>query len=290
MNFLFWETHGNHKKINNKMNKKLNYILVAASTLLATSTFAAEPCKAYVKLDLGYSLSSGTKAYGPALVENNGTLVGYQAYSSLDVDQRGMIGDLAVGYAFNDAMRAEVSFDFKPNMKSYADTYAVQSQQLGGSARLLYDFNNNTSVTPFVFGGLGALNIKPTVKPFLTQDLRKDGTPYVAQINLDGSLKQDANNNIFTYSSLNMPSKTVMTYQTGFGLAFKASEEVSIDLTYGLGGQTSYQTLVNTAVFAVAPGDTINELNANGTVEKFQQIKFKNQMDQSLTLGVRFTM
>ena len=49
------------------MNKKFSYLVVAAGALLATTSFAAEPCKAYVKLDLGYNFSSGTRAYGPAL-------------------------------------------------------------------------------------------------------------------------------------------------------------------------------------------------------------------------------
>jgi len=275
------------------MNKK-NFLLIAISSLVATYSFAAEPCKAYVRLDLGYGLSSGTKAYGTQFEDNNGTLVKSESYSSLDQDERGMIGDLAVGYAFNDAMRAEVSFDFKPKMLAYGQTYKVETQQLGGSARLLYDFNNNTPVTPFVFGGLGAIDIKPTIKPFITSDLSGDGKPYITKIldtpGQEGQLEKDDSNKIATYSALNMPSKTVMTYQAGFGLAFKASEQVAIDFIYGLGGKTNYQVLVNTGTFAIKEDQEITEANAGASVERFKQLQFKNQLDQSFTLGVRFTM
>ena len=271
------------------MNKKLNFVLVAASALLATASFAAEPCKAYVRLDLGYGMASGTRAYGPAFNNNNGAIASYQYDAGLDKDQRGMVGDVAVGYAFNDAMRGEVSFDFKPQMTAHSYTFGVQTQELGGSAKVLYDFNNNTPVTPFLFGGLGATNIKSKLKPYNATMFKSNGQPYLGQINSDGSIKQDANGNVFTYSSLNMPSKTVMTYQAGFGLAFKASEQVSLDLTYGLGGKTNYQVLVNTATLSVPAGQAVTEANASDEA-RFKQIKFKNQMDQSLTLGVRFTM
>lgn len=271
------------------MNKKLNYFLVAASTLLSTASFAAEPCKAYVRLDLGYGLASGTKAYGPAFYKNADTLVAYQYSAGLDRDQYGMVGDLAVGYAFNDAMRAEVSFDFKPKMIAKAYSFKVETEEYGGTARVLYDFNNNTSITPFVFGGLGAINIKPKIKPHAAQMFGAEGTPYIGTINDDGSLIKDADGNIITHSSLTMSSKTVMTYQAGFGLAFKATDDISIDLTYGLGGKTDYKVLNNVATLVVPSNTPIKEEN-NVDKNRFKEIKFKNQMDQSLTLGVRFTM
>ena len=274
-----------------KINKKLHFIIVALNALVATSSFAATPCKAYVRLDLGYSMTSGTRAYGPSLYYPTGStnLVPYDTAFSPDLDERGMIGDLALGYAFNDAMRGEVSFDFRPKMQTSAPHFSVENQEYGGSAKVLYDFNNNTSVTPFLFGGLGALNIKSKIYPYIHRDEEHLGTPYIGRINSDGSFITDNNTPPIplTYTSLSMPAQTVMTYQAGFGLAFKASEEVSIDCTYGLGGKTNYQVLVNTATLLVSEGDT---LDIDTPSERYKQLKFKNQMDQSLTLGLRFTM
>lgn len=270
------------------MNKKLNYFLVAASTLITTASFAAEPCKAYVRLDLGYGLAGGTKAHGPAFHDNvDGALVEYQYDAGLDRDQHGMIGDLAVGYAFNDAMRAEVSFDFKPKMIAKAYSFKVETEEYGGTARVLYDFNNNTSVTPFVFGGLGAVNIKPKIKPHVAQMFGDLGTAYIGKINDDGTTVKDADGNIPTYSSIKMSSKTVMTYQAGFGLAFKATDDISIDLTYGLGGKTDYKVLNNVATLI---GEKDKPVKEEEVQDRFKEIKFKNQLDQSLTLGVRFTL
>jgi opacity protein-like surface antigen len=203
------------------------------------------------------------------------------------MDERGMIGDVAVGYTFNDTMRAEISFDFKPKMQTKMNHFIVQTEQYGGSAKALYDFNNNTSVTPFVFGGLGALNIKPKIYPYLIKDVAYLGKPYLAQINADGELIKGSDGTVSTYGSLTMPSKTVMTYQAGFGLAFKASDDISIDCTYGLGGKTNYQVLVNTAALVVQTDEAIND---DILSEKLKQIKIKNPMDQSLTVGIRFTM
>jgi opacity protein-like surface antigen len=272
------------------MNKKLYSIIVAFSSLIATSSFAATPCKAYIKLDLGYGMTSGTKAYGPSAYKNEfATIVPYQTSFAPYMDERGMIGDVAVGYAFNDAMRGEISFDFKPKMQTKMPNFILQTQEYGGSAKALYDFNNNTSVTPFVFGGLGALNIKPKIYPYISMDESYLGKPYLAKIDADSKLIAGSDGTtVSTYGSLTMPSKTVMTYQAGFGLAFKASDAVSIDCTYGLGGKTNYQVLVNTATLAVPAGDTID--NDVEYSERFKQIKIKNQMDQSLTLGIRFTM
>jgi opacity protein-like surface antigen len=271
------------------MNKKFNFALVAFSTLLTTLSFAAEPCKAYVRVDMGYGFASGTKAKGPALHKNGDKDIEYQYNAGLDKDQRGMVGDIAVGYAFNDAMRGEVSFDFKPKMTAKAYNFKVETEEYGGSAKVLYDFNNNTSVTPFVFGGLGAMSIKPKVKPHTAVMLGTFGTPYLGQINNDNTLMKEADGKIKTFPSIKMSSKTVMTYQAGFGLAFKATEDISIDLTYGLGGKTDYRVLNNVATLVVPKDVEIKE--ENGVVkDKLKEIKFKNQLDQSLTLGIRFTI
>ncbi len=274
-----------------QMLKSLTIFFISLASL---SAHAAEGCKAYVRLDLGYSMASGTKVSGPGFLVTDSSIppsiLPMSHNFSLDRNPRGIIGDLAVGYYFNDAMRGEISFDFKPKIIAQSLTFESETQEYGGSARVLYDFNNNTSVTPFVFGGLGAMNIKPKINPFVIKMFKEPYTQaYLTHINDDGSLKTNATNQVITYSSLKMPSKIVMTYQAGFGLAFKASEEVSIDLTYSLGGKTDYQVLVNTGS-AIAPAGTAFTESQITNEDRFKQLKFKNQMNQSLTIGLRFTI
>jgi len=267
------------------MDKKLNLIVVALSSLIATASFAATPCKSYIRLDLGYGISGGATAYGNQ-IDNNGVR---STSFSPHMDERGMIGDIALGYGFSDTMRGEISFDFKPKMKMKYNYFAVENEEYGGSAKVFYDFNNNTSITPFVFGGLGALSIKPKISPYVNPDNAYLGTPYLSQIDSSGAFIVDGDNNIITYSSLTMPSQTVMTYQAGFGLAFKTTEDISLDLTYGLGGKTNYKFLNNIANFAATGEQPLTEDGIVGS-EKLLQMKLKNQLDQSLNLGVRFTM
>lgn len=269
------------------MNKKLHFIIVALNSLIATTSFGATPCKAYIKLDLGYSIAGQSQAYGPGFYNNGTNWVGYQTRMGPYLDERGMVGDIAVGYGFNDAMRGEISFDFKPKMHAKYNYFAVENEEYGGSARVLYDFNNNTFVTPFVFGSLGALSIKPKISPYINPDDKHLGNAYLATIDNTGALITDTNGNILTYSSLSMPSQTVMTYQAGFGLAFKMSEEVSIDCTYGFGGKTNYRFLSN--ISTIVETD-LASINGNSRTERLTQLKLKNQIDQSLTVGIRFTM
>jgi len=267
------------------MDKKLNLIVVAFSSLIATASFAATPCKSYVRLDLGYGISGGATAYGNQIDNNSVRSTSFSPH----MDERGMIGDIALGYGFSDTMRGEISFDFKPKMKMKYHYFAVENEEYGGSAKVFYDFNNNTSITPFVFGGLGALSIKPKISPYINLDNSYLGTAYLAQINSSGEFIVDGNNNIITYSSLTMPSQTVMTYQAGFGLAFKTTEDISLDLTYGLGGKTNYKFLNNIAGIAAMGEPPLTEDGIEGS-EKLLQMKLKNQLDQSFNLGVRFTM
>jgi len=255
--------------------KQVQLITAVACSLAAFSASAAEPCKAYVKLDLGYGFTTNTRAVGSIFNPDK---------SIQNVDQNlyknggGIATAAGVGYAFNDALRAEVLVDFKPKMKSYGDVFVVETRELGGSVRLAYDFNNNTPVTPFIFGQLGASNVKPKVKPYISDvsQVNAGDTQSVAQIDDKGAFTTKS-------SSLEMKAKTVMTYQGGFGLSVKGSDIMNVDLTYGIGSKSGYNAVTNTAV-----------VNTSGTtdtaLESIQNLKFKKQIDQSLTLGFRFTM
>lgn len=256
--------------------KQVQLITAVACSLAAFSASAAEPCKAYVKLDLGYGFTTNTRAVGSVFNTDK---------SIQNVDQNlyknggGIATAAGIGYAFNDALRAEVLVDFKPKMKSYGDVFVVETRELGGSVRLAYDFNNNTPVTPFIFGQLGASNVKPKVKPYLSDasQAKAGDTQSVVQIDDKGGITGTKS------SSLDMKAKTVMTYQGGFGLSVKGSDIMNVDLTYGVGSKSGYNAVTNTAIVNTAGG-------TDTTLDSIQNLKFKKQIDQSLTLGFRFTM
>jgi opacity protein-like surface antigen len=211
-------------------------------------------------------------------------------------------------------MRGEITFDFKPKMKAYANTFVVETRELGGSAKLAYDFNNNTAVTPFIFAGLGATNITPTVKSYVSAETLANpgslnGTTLnswvvpadknqlaIVSLDTNGMYAVAADGKTTTLcKSIKMKSKTVMTYQGGFGLSFKASDVINFDMTYGISGKANYVVGSNFATInaVAAPTATTVDTNAAANVmasSRVKEIKFKNQMDQSLTLGVRFTM
>lgn len=275
---------------------QIKFLAVVATSLIAASASAAEACKPYVKLDLGYGVSSATRLKGDIFVP--GTPATKSSYESqLYKNQRGMIGAAGVGYAFNDAMRAEVSFDFRPKMKSHSNVFAVETRELGGSAKVAYDFNNTTPVTPFVFASMGASNVRPKLKPYASPGVLTSSEPgYLtfASIKDNGEYVKDSNGNILTHQSVSVKSKTVVTYGGGFGLSLKGSEGINIDLTYGIGGKGNYAVASNLATLRVASSSTPSAGNVTEASIKNQalihQLKFKNQMEQSLTLGVRFTM
>ena len=259
--------------------KQVQLITAVACSLAAFSASAAEPCKAYVKLDLGYGFTTNTRAVGSVWDTSKTPTAILNVDQNLYKNGGGIATAAGVGYAFNDALRAEVLVDFKPKMKSYGDVFVVETRELGGAVRLAYDFNNNTPVTPFIFGQLGASNVKPKVKPYISDasQVNAGDTQFVAQIDDKGGITGTKS------SSLEMKAKTVMTYQGGFGLSVKGSDIMNVDLTYGIGGKSSFDAITNTA-FTNATGI------GTTTTEKIKNLRFKKQMDQSLTLGFRFTM
>jgi len=265
--------------------KQIQLLAVVASSLMAFSASAAEPCKAYVKIDMGYGLSYNAHASGTG-VDGKGGAETTSIDNPLFKNQRGMIGSASVGYAFNDAMRSEVSLNFNPKMKSEMVNFAIETREIGGSAKILYDFNNTTSVTPFLFGGLGASSVKPTIK------VANNGTaPAAGSIRVLTVLGADDNNPTGPAStSVDMKAKTVMTYQGGFGLAFKLSDMMNVDLTYGVGSKNAYVAMSNigSGIIAQAEGSVTTPTFTNR--EAVKEIKIKKQMDQSLSLGFRFTM
>jgi len=268
---------------------QIQLMVAVAASLMAFSASAAEPCKAYVKLDLGYAKTYGIRTSGSTWsTPTSGSANVATAFDSQSLykDPRGFIGAAAVGYAFNDAMRGEVALDFKPSMKSSSQGVEIDTRELGGSVRLLYDFNNNTPVTPFIFGSLGASNIKPKNKPDNDSALLAIGsTRSLATIN-------DTTGVITSTTSLDSVSqkaKTVMTYQGGFGLSFKGSDIMNVDLTYGVGSKGNFVAVKDIAVIDTTAA--VGSVPGVPTTETaIQSLTFKKQFDQSLTIGFRFTM
>lgn len=280
------------KKISMKKTQ-IKFLAAVASSMIAFSASAAEPCKAYVKIDAGYGVASGTRFNGDVKELQKNTLAADSQIAGMG-DLHGMIGSAGVGYAFNDAMRGEVSFDFSPKMKYKGPAFVIETREFGGSAKLFYDFNNNTLVTPFVFGGLGMQNIKPTIKAD-PKSANLD-TEVVKLAQLDGEdFKKAAENNVALYDSLNMKSRNVMKYQGGFGLGVKVSDMISVDFTYGLGSNLKYTVVENAGAVILNKADLPSSPSSIG-VDKikeprlFKSATFKNSLFQSLTLGLRFTI
>lgn len=290
------------------MKRKSPQLLAAlASSLLVLSAAAAEPCKAYVKFDGGYGMSSNAKLNADSTVLQDKSDANTKFFAGttngdtlLSKQSRGMIGSAGVGYAFNDAMRAEVSFNFAPKMKSETERFSIETRELGGSAKLAYDFNNNTAVTPFVFAEVGAMNIRPEIKvnPNMKATAANDIFALTEIAKWDAAYGENGTSKQYLskpVSSSKQKSKTALVYKGGFGLSFKASDQVNVDLTYGVGSRASYVLMSNLGSGDVGkesdkmPIQAVDFKNSKG-FNAIKEGKIKSQVDQSLTIGVRFTM
>lgn len=281
--------------------RKLQFLAAITGSLISISASAAEPCKSYIKFDLGYGIGSAGRAYSTVISATGATPTTNVIASGFDKTKGSMMGAAGFGYAFNDAMRAEMEIKFAPKMRVYGPAFATESKEVGGTAKVLYDFNNPSTVTPFMFGGLGFTNSKTTLKPYVSPVLGWTASQLVlAGLDSTGAYVNDGTN-VTTYGSLKMPSKTFMTYQAGFGLALKAAEAVHIDLTYGLSGRAHHHSVENAAVLNVdktkidlstaslSIADSTDAAKVPNSMS-FQSVKVKQQLDQSLTVGVRFTL
>ena len=185
--------------------------------------------------------------------------------------------------------------------------------------KVFYDFNNNTSIVPFVFGGLGVVDVKPTIKPYASKMSGWNvSNMALAKINDDGAYVKDDSGNIQSYQSLNMKSKAVVTYAGGFGLSITGSDAISVDVAYSIGGQAANVVganfaslnLKNLVIQSASSGSDASGgadvsggsdasgmqlLNSGSTITDanidnayiVKQMKFKNHLAQSLTLGLK---
>jgi outer membrane autotransporter protein len=256
--------------------------LVALLSTISFSAFAAEPCKPYVSVNAGYSWGFNGKSTYTSY--NNFAGSSSPTFTrSLGKQPKGMTASFIAGYAFNDAMRTEVGFDWNPKMKSTLNFFNVETQELGGHATVAYDFNNNTAVTPFLFGSLGFVSAEATIKASNRADSSTLNTGFPSSATF---LLQAAPAGVVAAADIvskKSGRKTLMTYKVGMGLAMKAGQGVDLEVKYGLGGKTQDWTpITDLAVSGVAA-------TAAGGTYVAKSLTVKQMMDHSLTAGVRFT-
>jgi hypothetical protein len=260
--------------------------LIALLSTVSLSAFAVEPCKPYMSINGGYVWGFNTKSNYTTYAANF-TFNGPNYVSTLDKQARGMNASFIAGYGFNDAMRAEVGFDWAPKMKSTVNFYNLEVNEMGGHGTIAYDFNNNTAVTPFLFGSLGFVSSKAKItvstvadSPMIAQ--APTGTYYLYD-STDGTLAAAA----IAIESKKTDRKTLMTYKVGMGLAMKAGQGVDLEVRYGLGGKPQEWTAIENLTL-----DTANPTAAAVGTALPYSVKtaiLKHMMEHSLTAGVRFT-
>jgi len=259
--------------------KKLT--LVALLSTVSFSAFAAEPCKPYVSVNAGYSWGFNGKSTYTSY--NNFTSTSPTYTRALGKQPKGMTASFIAGYAFNDAMRAEVGFDWNPKLKSTVNIFNLETQELGGHATVAYDFNNNTAVTPFLFGSLGFVSAEATIKASNRADSSTLNTGFAAGDTFVLQSAPAGTAAVADIVSKKSGRKTLMTYKVGMGLAMKAGQGVDLEVRYGLGGKTQDWTPITDLAVSNASGTAATGTNIAKTVT------IKQMMDHSLTAGVRFT-
>ena len=270
------------------MTNKIKLLLAATASLVAFSASAVEPCKPYITADVGYSIGTNTQANRVSYPQDLASMTTTSYSSAFYKQSQGFIGAIGLGYGFNPNMRAEVNLDFRPNMMAQTSGFAVKTQEFGGSGTVIYDFVNTSSVTPFVFGGLGAMNIKSTIKTNLksvptTFDIVTYPTLNIVAIDATGTLPTLGSTSILPVSQ---QDKTVMTYKAGFGLAMKASDQLSVQLKYAVSGKQNYTVAKDIAL--ISYNGTFN--NATGGLVPLKTLAVKNAMDQAVTVGFTFSL
>lgn len=281
------------------MTKKITLSVAAAASLLfSASASALEPCKSYVKVEGGYSLGYNTKIDGKGVKDPVATTIAPTTLSGpLTKSAYGMISSVGLGYAFNDAMRGEISFNFNPNMRSTFRGLLIETRELGGDGTLIYDWNNNTPVTPFVFGSVGTMHIKSKIKTHLksvdnTWNMQAADQLALVELTSAGAYTTTGTDKLLTLkTSLSSKNKTLMTYKAGFGLSMKASDAVSIQLKYGVGGRLKYTPIKDLSLVKILSADAKTAVAADVKNNlSITELRLKKQLDQSMTVGFTFAL
>jgi len=264
--------------------KKLS--LIALLSTVSLSAFGADACKAYMSVNAGYSWGFNGKSTYTSY--SNFPSASPTVTRSLGKQPQGMTTSFIAGYAFNDAMRGEVGFDWNPKMKSTVNIFNLETKELGGHATVAYDFNNNTSVTPFVFGSLGFVSAQATIKPSNRNDSATLNTGYAAGTNFymyDSTNGQLAGTET-KLASKKSASKTIMTTTVGTGMDIEVSKGVNVEVRYGIGFKTQDWTPITNLMLDTA---ATTAAVATATTLSAKSVTLKQLMNHSLTAGVRIT-
>jgi len=264
--------------------KKLG--LIALLTTVSLSAFAAEPCKYYLSVDLGWpTVLNGQYDYDSYATNFGQSDSSKLTKATLERQSRGLAPSISLGYGFNEYLRGEIGLDMAPKLKSTAFTYNLETREVGGRIGLAYDFNNSSPVTPFVFGSIGFVTAKAKIKP----SNRADSTVlqaffpsaktqfYIQKAPSGTATGADAGDQ-------NSESKTLGTFKLGVGFSIKASDMVAVELKYGLGARTNEWTPVkDLAISDVAATAQTNKDFVTKT------LTLRRTMDHTASVGLRIT-
>ncbi len=248
------------------MNKKLLSLLTFASISLSltNSASAVEPNKLYFKAFGGYSIGSKpkTSANGSeGVVQDN-----MKNFS-------GAVGGAGLGYNLSDAFRTDLTVDFNKlssSLKDDKEALKMKKDSITALLNLYFDFNNDSAFTPYVTGGIGMQNLKATISPKLAEGVKlysldKDGKPNIA----GGELKE-----------ITSKRQNKFTFQVGAGVAYKAAENMYIDLSYRLSRSDSVKLDNYANVIPVA--------GASPETKIFKDNSIKAALQHAILLGIRF--
>lgn len=169
------------------MNKNI-LIVSSCAMLLSISTIAHSAEGPYVSGNLGIAIPIDFDA-----TDSTGT-------SNIESDNGLAIG-VAAGYDFGNNMRAEGEIAYQKNDLAKATAGGVSNNITGDMSSLAlllngyYDFKNESSLTPFISAGLGAVKVE-------------------------------------TNDTTNDDNDTVFAYQFSAGAGYALSEKVTLDVKY----------------------------------------------------------
>ncbi|WP_192496500.1 outer membrane protein [Chlorobium phaeovibrioides] len=183
--------------------KKIVMTLMAAGLIAAPSLASAETTP-YVSLSAGLGLMNDSDIKdGVGFLYDSEESVLYKTGVALE----GAVGvkmdmfrvEAAVGYQSSDVDKYEVDGTEEALPEGFEVSTAIRSYMVNGYA----DFDMNNGITPFVMGGVGLANV----------DLKMTGTYDDSSVSL--SFSQD-----------------VFAWQVGAGVGVKATDNITVDLSY----------------------------------------------------------
>lgn len=167
------------------MKKNIALILAAAGFSISANAFSGDEGKSYVSLHVGY---------GNEKVKQ--TFSGYLQDSTSKAN-KGLAQMAGIGYNLSNDFRTEASVLYigksksKKSTKTTSNDYMLKNQatHIGGFVNAYYDIFSDTSVMPYVMGGLGFMKseYKTELKGTPTDTSKKDRTKmaYQAGVGMD---------------------------------------------------------------------------------------------------------